>query len=168
VRLAGPRDGAGDLGAAVSGSTPAGIDSDRLPDLTGRCDIETLLRAFYSQAFADDLLGPVFLDVAQMDLDAHLPVICDFWETVLFRAGLYRRNALQVHADLHAASPLSAGHFARWLALWTATVDAHFAGEKAELAKIQATRIAYSISRRLLGASGSEFVTIQRPRRSTQ
>jgi len=94
-------------------------------------------------------------------------VICDFWETVLFRAGLYRRNALQVHADLHAASPLSAGHFARWLALWTAAVDARFAGGKAELAKIQATRIAYSISRRLLGASGSEFVTIRRPSRST-
>jgi hemoglobin len=58
-----------------------------------------------------------------MDLDAHLPVMCDFWKTVLFRAGLYRRNTLQVHADLHAATPLRAGHFARWLALWTATVD---------------------------------------------
>jgi hemoglobin len=56
----------------VSGSTSAEIDSDRLPDLTGRADIETLLRAFYAQAFADDLLGHVFLDVAQMDLDAHL------------------------------------------------------------------------------------------------
>jgi len=151
----------------VSGSTSAGTDSDRLPDLTGRADIEALLRAFYLQAFGDDLLGPVFLDVAQMDLDAHLPVICDFWETVLFRAGLYRRNALQVHADLHAASPLTAAHFARWLAVWTATVDARFAGEKAELAKTQATRIAYSISRRLLGASGSELVTIRRPSRST-
>jgi hypothetical protein len=36
------------------------------------------------------------------------------------------------------------------------------AGVKAELTKTQAKRIAWSISRRLLGASGSEFVTIER------
>ena len=100
-----------------------------------------------------------------MNLDMHLPVMGDFWQTVLFRAGLYRRNALQVHADLHAAAPLRAEHFARWLALWTTTVDDSFAGEKAELAKTQAARISYSISRRLLGESSREFVTIQRQAR---
>jgi hemoglobin len=135
-----------------------------LPDLSGREDVELLVRTFYARAFADPLLGPVFLDVAPMDLAAHLPVMCDFWQTVLFRAALYRRNALQVHTDLHAIFPLSSQHFARWLALWVATVDEHFAGEKAELAKTQAARIGYSISRRLLGESGSEFVTIQRRR----
>jgi hemoglobin len=100
-----------------------------------------------------------------MNLDMHLPVMGDFWQTVLFLAGLYRRNALQVHADLHAAAPLRAEHFARWLALWTTTVDDSFAGEKAELAKTQAARISYSISRRLLGESSTEFVTIQRQAR---
>lgn len=135
-------------------------------DLTCRDDVEMLVRCFYIRAFADPMLGPIFRDVAHMDLDAHLPVMCDFWQTVLFRAGLYRRNALQVHADLHASFPLSSEHFARWLALWTATVNDLFAGEKAELAKTQAARIAYSISRRLLGESGSEFVDIPRhPRR---
>ncbi len=131
-------------------------------DLADRGDVEALVRAFYRRVFVDELLGPVFVDVARMDLEAHLPVICDFWETVLFRAGLYRRNALAVHTALHAVFPLSAAHFARWVALWTATVDEHFAGEKAELAKIQATRIASSIRRRLLGESGSELATISR------
>lgn len=136
------------------------------PDLTGRADIEALVRAFYTRAFADPLLGPIFCDVARMDLEAHLPVMCDFWQTVLFRAGLYRRNALRVHADLHALAPLRPEHFARWLTLWNAVVDASYAGEKADLAKTQAGRIAYSISRRLLGESGSEFITIGRsPRR---
>jgi hemoglobin len=135
-----------------------------LRDLTNRDDVEFLVRNFYARAFADPLLGQIFVDVARMDLDAHLPVMCDFWQTVLFRAGLYRRNALQVHVHLHAIATLSSQHFARWLALWVATVDDHFAGEKAELAKTQAARIAYSISRRLLGESGSEFVTIQRRR----
>ena len=81
---------------------------------------------------------------------------------------LYQRNALAVHAELHARCPLRTEHFTRWLALWRATVDDHFAGITAELAKTQAERIAWSISRRLLGASGSEFVTITRiPRNRT-
>lgn len=130
------------------------------PDIADRTDVEKLVRDFYARAFADPSLGPIFLDVAKMDLDAHLPIMCDFWETVLFRAGLYRRNALRVHQDLHARSPLATEHFDRWLSLWTATIDDLFAGEKADLAKIQATRIASSIRRRLLGGSGSEFVTI--------
>ena len=136
-----------------------------LADLTDRRDVEVLVREFYTRAFADPLLGPIFRDVARMDLEKHLPVMCDFWQTVLFRAGLYRRNALQVHAELHALSPLSSEHFARWLAVWTGTVDDCFSGEKAELAKTQAGRIAYSISRRLLGESGSEFLIIERHHR---
>lgn len=161
-------------GASMSSTMPArgapgpmldDRSSEAHSDIADRDDVEALLREFYGRAFADPLLGPIFRDVARMDLDAHLPVMCDFWQTVLFRAGLYRRNALRVHAQLHALSPLSSQHFARWLALWTTTIDDSFAGEKAELAKTQAIRIAYSISRRLLGATGSEFVTIaRRPR----
>jgi hypothetical protein len=80
----------------------------------------------------------------------------DFWDTVLFRAGLYRRNALTVRTELRALFPLGAEHFARWLALWTEIVDEHFAGHKADLARTRAARVAASISRRLLGGSASE------------
>lgn len=135
-----------------------------LTDVRDRRDIERLVRAFYKRAFLDELLGPIFTDVAQMDLEAHLPVMCDFWETVLFRAGLYRRNALAVHTVLHAKAQLNAEHFGRWLDLWMQTVDQEFHGAKAELAKVQAARIAWSISRRLLGDSGSEHITISRGR----
>ena len=55
-----------------------------LRDLTNRDDVEFLVRNFYARAFADPLLGPIFVDVARMDLAAHLPVMCDFWQTVLF------------------------------------------------------------------------------------
>ena len=134
---------------------------DREPaDLHNRDDVLILVNDFYHRAFDDELLGPIFVDVARMDLAHHLPIICDFWETVLFQAGLYRRNALQIHLCLNARAPLGAPHFARWLALWTATVDANFAGEKAELAKTQGARIAGSIQRRLQGRSGSDFETL--------
>jgi hemoglobin len=133
-------------------------------DIADRADIEDLIVAFYTTAFADPLIGPIFTDVARLDreFDRHLPVMVDFWDTVLFRTGAYRRNALQLHYVLHAKHPLEAPHFARWLALWTATVDARFAGPVAERAKLQADRIAGSIERRLAGGSGSEFVTLSR------
>lgn len=129
-------------------------------DLHDRDDVYRLVSEFYGRALDDDMLGPIFTDIAHMDLTHHLPIICDFWETVLFRAGLYRRDALAMHVSLNARAPLGAEHFDRWLALWSGTVDEHFAGEKAELAKVQAARIAGSIHRRLQGRSGSEFETV--------
>ncbi|GGX95550.1 group III truncated hemoglobin [Streptomyces fructofermentans] len=131
-------------------------------DLADRDDVSLLVTEFYRRAFADPLIGPLFTDIAHMDLPAHLPVMCDFWETVLFRAGLYRRNALQVHVQLHRLAPLEAQHFSRWLSLWSGTVDDLFTGEKAELAKRQAERIAGSLLRRVNGTDSSELITIQR------
>jgi len=120
-------------------------------DIVGRDDIEALLRDFYGRAFDDALLGPVFIDIAQMNLDEHLPVMCDFWETALFHAGLYRGNALAPHQVLHHQAQLTPRHFRRWLALWRATVHERHHGPKAELADLQATRIAAAMSRRITG-----------------
>lgn len=131
-----------------------------LTDLRNRNDISALVTEFYRRAFEDELLGPIFTDVAHMDIEHHMPIMCDFWETVLFRASSYRRNALALHVNLNKKAPLGDEHFARWLSIWNANVDEHFAGEKAELAKMQATRIAGSIQRRLDGRSGSDFETI--------
>lgn len=124
-----------------------------MQDLADRGDIEELVVAFYRSAFADPLLGPVFVDIAKLDLEHHLPIMCDFWETVLFRAGVYRRNTLQAHLMLHARSPLAEEHFVRWFVLWTRAVDARFAGPVADHAKVQAGRIAGAMLRRLTGRS---------------
>lgn len=138
-----PEDGQTDIRAGVAPSAAG--------DIADRGDVAALLRDFYGRAFADDLLGPVFVDIARMDLEEHLPVMCDFWQTVLFRAGTYRGNALHPHQRLHARARLSPAHFARWLTLWRASVDDRYAGPKAELAKVQASRIAGAMSRRITG-----------------
>jgi truncated hemoglobin YjbI len=130
------------------------------PDLVDRADLEALMRAFYGRAYADDLIGFIFTHVTHMDLELHLPVIVDFWETVLFRTGSYTRNALQPHVNIHQMSPLRPEQFARWLELWRTTIDETYAGENAERAKLQAERVAASMQRRLAGGSGSEHVTI--------
>jgi hemoglobin len=122
-------------------------------DIEDRAAIADLLTDFYGRAFRDELLGPVFVDVARMNLADHLPVMCDFWQTVLFRSGDYRRNAFHPHQRLHVRASLTPGHFERWLQLWRAAVDDRHVGPKAELAKLQASRIAGSMCRRITGAA---------------
>jgi len=126
-------------------------------DLAGRDDIEALLRRFYGTALYDDMLAEPFAEIRAWGLESHLPVMCDFWETVLFRAGRYRRNALHAHQHVQQRVPLSARHFQRWLTLWNATVDQMYRGPVAEHAKIQAARIATSLHRRLTGTHATEL-----------
>lgn len=136
-----------------------------MDDLENRRDIEVLVGAFYRSAFEDHLIGPIFTDVAKMNLDHHLPIVCDFWQTVLFNAGLYDRNAMMIHRALNSRFALTHEHFSQWLSLWTTTVDELFAGPVAERAKRQAALIAGSLQRGIAGESGSSFETISvRPR----
>jgi hemoglobin len=137
-------------------------------DLQTREDVEALLRRFYGRAFHDDLLAQPFADLCSHGLDEHLPVMCDFWETVLFRAGLYRRNALHVHRRLHHQTPLAAEHFVRWLTLWTSTIDQMYQGPIAEHAKTQAARIAAAMHRRLTGTRAPQLGVLARAARISQ
>src|SRR5215218_8047726 len=122
--------------------------SDRR-DIEDRADCERLVRTFYARAFEDPVIGYLFVDVARLDLEAHVPQITSFWETVLLGARSYRGGAFRPHAALHMKSPLRGGHFERWLTLWRATVDELFAGDRAELAKSHALRVARAFHARL-------------------
>ncbi|MCE4025386.1 MULTISPECIES: group III truncated hemoglobin [unclassified Microbacterium] len=131
-----------------------------MPDIRDRDDILVLVRTFYETAFQDPMIGPIFTEVAHMDLEHHLPIMGDFWESVLFQSGGYRRDALALHSAVNAKQPLTAEHFDRWLQLWTETVDRRHEGPVADAAKTQAERIGLSMQRRLHGLSGSLLDTI--------
>ena len=120
-------------------------------DIETPADCERLVRAFYGRALEDPVIGFLFTDVAKLDLEAHVPVIAAFWETILLGAQTYRGGAFAKHAALHDKVPLRGGHFRRWLALWRATVDELFAGERAEMAKSHAERVARAFQDRLEG-----------------
>jgi len=128
---------------------PAPARTPGLHDIETRADCERLVRAFYSRALSDSVIGWLFTDVAKLDLEAHVPQITSFWETILLGARSYGGGAFAPHAALHARVGLKAGHFQRWLALWTGTVDELFAGERAELAKSHALRVANAFHSRL-------------------
>ena len=135
-------------------------------DLANRADVEELLRRFYGRALHDDQLAAPFAEIRARGLESHLPVMCDFWETVLFRTGLYRGNTLHAHQRVHQQTALPANHFLRWLTLWNTTIDEMYQGPIAEHAKVQAARIATSMHRRLTGGVITEC-TLPRPTRQS-
>lgn len=106
-------------------------------------DLPALLTAFYGRVGEEPALAPYF---ATLDMAAHIPVLADFWATIVFQAGRYRRNAFRPHL---AMPGLGAAHFGRWLAVFEATVDAAHAGPHAERMKAMAHRIAFSMQLRL-------------------
>lgn len=120
-------------------------------DIETRDDVEALVRAFYSRAMTDPIIGFIFTDVAKLDLEAHVPEITAFWETVLLGAKSYSGGAFAPHASLNMKVKLREGHFERWLQLWFGTVDELYAGETANIAKVHALRVAHAFNRRLQG-----------------
>ena len=98
-------------------------------DIENRGDIDRLMLNFYAEAIDDHRIGYIFTDVAKLNLEHHLPIIGDFWETILFQNGVYARhgrNPLQVHGDLAMKTPLLIG--AGLLALASATAHAQAPG----------------------------------------
>jgi hemoglobin len=129
-------------------------------DITNRADCERLVRAFYGKALVDPIIGFIFTDVAKLDLEAHVPRIASFWETVLLDARTYSGGAFRPHAELNRRVKLRAGHFQRWVALWEETVDELFDGERAELAKAHARRVAQAFYARLRELERGESASV--------
>jgi hemoglobin len=121
-----------------------------MKDLGTRKDIETLMNAFYSKALTDDVIGYFFTEVVPLNMEVHMPLIVDFWETVLLGKAAYKGNVMQVHQHIHHLSAFKEAHFARWVYLFHQTVDELYAGDHAELAKQRAESIATLMRIKLL------------------
>lgn len=116
-----------------------------------RQDIELLVDQFYSRVLKDPLLRPIFIDIAGIQLEEHLPILYDFWESVLLQTHNYRRDTMAKHLELNRKFPLTKAHFDRWLALLNETIDELFEGQKADLAKVRALSIATMMQIKIAG-----------------
>lgn len=111
-------------------------------DLENRQDLEILLNRFYELAFSDPLIGIFFTEVVPLNLETHIPVIADFWESVIFNTHGYRKNVMEVHAHIHHLKAIRKEHLDQWVQLFTNTVDELFTGENATRLKQRAVSIA--------------------------
>jgi hemoglobin len=111
-------------------------------DIENRADLEKMLEAFYKKVFKDDLISHFFLEVVPLDLETHIPVITDFWESVLLDGRGYRKNVMEIHLNISKKSRIEKVHLDRWVKIFSETVDEMFEGTKASLAKQRAVSIA--------------------------
>ncbi len=133
----------------------AGTDATTEPlpptrDLYDRAQIHDLVVAFYRELVFDDLLGPVFDEVAEVDWAVHIPTLIDFWCRVLLGQPGYDGYVLAAHEAVNHLQRFRPEHFDRWFGIWVDTVDAGWTGAIAAQAKAHAAHMAGVLARRLI------------------
>jgi len=124
-------------------------------DLGTRGDIHDLVIHFYREVALDDLLGPVFGEVAEVDWAVHIPRLIDYWSQVLLGEPGYDGAILAAHRSVHGLEPFRLELFERWYDLFVTSVDGRWEGPQAERAKAHAARTAAILARRILHAEWS-------------
>jgi hemoglobin len=109
-----------------------------MKDITTREDIKLLVDTFYGTVRKDELLGPIFNERIKDKWPEHFQKLYSFWQMVLLQEPSYQGRPFPPHANL----PIDSTHFQRWLEIFNSTVDALFAGEKANEAKWKAGNMA--------------------------
>jgi hemoglobin len=120
-------------------------------DLDDRAQVHDLVVGFYRELVFDDVLAPVFEEVAEVDWAVHIPKLIDFWCRVLLDQPGYDGFLLGAHRKVHDRQPFEAQHFERWYALWVETIEERWEGPLAETAKRHAAKVAGILSRQLTG-----------------
>lgn len=116
-----------------------------MKDIETDDDVRLLVDEFYTAIRVDDLLNPIFSDVARVDWPRHLPKMYAFWSGLIFGKPGYVGQPFAAHVRL----PVPRAHFDRWLALFHKTVDRHFAGLGAQRAKDASAIMAHTFALRM-------------------
>lgn len=120
-------------------------------DLDTPAEIGEMVRRFYADVAQDDLLGPMFNDVANVDWSEHLPKLTAFWCRALLGTAGYRGNPFRAHALVHARRAFTPAHFERWLTLFHETLELGWVGPNAHRAAALARNVARVHSHQLIG-----------------
>jgi hemoglobin len=122
----------------------------RSRDLDSPEQVGEMVRRFYAEVTADDLLGPMFNEIAQVDWELHLPKLTAFWCRALLGHVGYRGNPFRAHALVHAQRAFTTAHFERWLTLFHHTLDQGWIGPNAQRAHDLAGNVARVHSHQLI------------------
>ena len=120
-------------------------------DLDTPEEIAEMVRRFYADVAQDDLLGPMFNEVARVDWSEHLPKLAAFWCRALLGLPGYQGNPFRAHLLVHAQHAFTRAHFERWLDLFHETIELGWAGPVARRARDLADNVARVHSHQLLG-----------------
>jgi hemoglobin len=115
-------------------------------DITIENDIQRLVNTFYERVRKDDTIGQIFNTIIGDDWSRHLPIMYQFWTTILLNQPGYRGNVINKHIELDKKMPLRKEHYDRWYSLWENTVNDLFSGPVADEAKNRASLMLHLIN----------------------
>lgn len=118
-------------------------------DISSIDDIERIVDHFYSKLMTDPAIGFYFTQIANVDLQSHLPRIVGFWDNLLLGSRVQRSNLFAVHKKLHDNAGFLSNHFDWWLYLFGESIDVYAVGPKADEMKDRAKMIGDSLFRAL-------------------
>ena len=84
--------------------------ADRHPDLSTPAAIHDLVTRFYREIVFDDLLAPIFDEVAEVDWTIHIPNLIDYWCWIILGPPRYRGTVTATHRHLHDTQPITPAH----------------------------------------------------------
>jgi hemoglobin len=134
-----------------------------LPDLTTRGAIDELVTSFYREVVFDDLLEPVFGEVAEVDWARHIPVLVDYWVSILLGTKGRGGSIMGVHRRLHGLAPIERAHCDRWYSLWVGCVDERWSGPVADRAKHHAASLMAGMAKHLFSFTWAADEVAERP-----
>lgn len=111
-------------------------------DIESREDVELLVNTFYDKIRINELLGPIFNEVAKVNWETHLPKMYSFWSSLLLGEHSFSGNPMMKHVELSKQTAMTEAEFSEWLLHFNQTVDDLFEGERANEAKVRAANIA--------------------------
>jgi len=127
-------------------------------DIKERKDVVHLVNVFYKKMIDHKQIGHFFRDHMTIELEKHLPVMYDFWESVLFGQGAYKGNPILSHISLNKRAPLKPEDFEHWIQLWETTIDSNFQGHTSENAKKKARLMKDLMLFKINQSSDSNFI----------
>lgn len=127
-------------------------------DIENRQDIVLLVDTFYIKVKKDKVIGHFFNEVVNLSWDVHMPIMYNFWESVLMHTAAYKGNAMETHINLDRKSAMAQAHFDQWIKLWDETVEELFEGPKAVEAMQKAKSMAFLIHAKTLKSREGGFI----------
>ena len=71
-------------------------------NIENREDIYLGVNTFYKKLMEDDVIFQFFIKIENaLHLKPRFQIFAKFWSNRLFNTGEYRKNAMQIHPDLH-------------------------------------------------------------------
>ena len=120
-------------------------------DLSTPAQVHDLVTVFYREIVFDELLEPIFSEIAEVDWAEHIPRLIDYWCWILFATHPYPGAVTRTHRHLHELKAIEPAHCDRWFKLWVGCIDERWSGPHADHAKRHAHTLMAGMAKRIFG-----------------